>query len=139
MSDKEIAELEKQLLLLQIDFNRRASNITSQLREIRDRNNTSSDRTETDNEEANTSLDTFEDAQEEHQSRDISDRTIETNRIEIGDWVKVVNDYRYNQKNKVGKVKKFNKHRDRLWLETKSGEVIQRAPWNVVKTIEPST
>ena len=133
MSDKEIAELEKQLLHLQIDFNRRASVITSQLREIRQRN-IESDWITTDIREVDNSQEQFEDAQEEHLTTNISDRTY---RIEVGDWVKVTNSYRYSQKNKVGKVYKFNKNRDRLWLETKSGEIIQRAPWNVVKTTEP--
>ena len=44
MSEKQIAELEKELLKLRIDFDRRTAEITNKLREIR-QNNTQSDRT----------------------------------------------------------------------------------------------
>jgi hypothetical protein len=124
MSDDEIKQLEKELQNLQLDFNHRANRITKRLQTLRRRNST---QLEHSNESAE---DTFEDAQQEEEQTDDS-------RIRIGDWVKITNNYRYLEKGVVGKVYKFNKSRDRLWLQKLDGTSHQRAPWNVIKTKAP--
>ena len=118
MSDKEIEALEQELANLQVEFNRRVNQITRKLQFIRQRKqNTAHSETE-DMEEV------FEDAQEEQES---------TGLIRKGDWVKIINNYRYREKGVIGKVYKFNKSADRLWLRDTQDISYQQAPWNVTK------
>ena len=131
MSEREIENLKLKLAKLQLDFNKQANDITNQLKEIRKRqsieNQSRVTRTVTEEE-------VFSDAEEEQID---NSNDIYTTDIVIGDWVKITNDYKYIDKGKIGQVYKFNTKRDRLWLKTKKGEKIQRAPWNVETVNEP--
>ena len=131
MSNKEIENLEQKLSKLQLDFNKQADEITNQLQSIRRRQSQQSKAKET---ETLSEEEVYEDARAEQPSTSLE---VETT-IKLGDWVVVTNDYKYIEKGKIGIVYKFNKKKDRLWLRTKQGENIQRAPWNVAITQEPS-
>ena len=130
MSNKEIENLEQKLSKLQLDFNKQADEITNQLQSIRRRQSQQSKAKET---ETLSEEEVYEDARAEQPST-----SSEAETIKLGDWVVVTNDYKYIEKGKIGIVYKFNKKKDRLWLRTKQGENIQRAPWNVAITQEPS-
>ena len=131
MSKKEIENLEVKLAKLQLDFNKQADEITNSLKLIRNRQSLE---TQSKDIQTGSEGEVYSDAQEEQTSNNDDSHTTD---IVIGDWVQVTNDYKYIDKGKIGIVYKFNKKRDRLWLRTKKGENIQRAPWNVRIVNEP--
>ena len=142
MSEEEIANLENQLLKLQLDFNRKTTEITNQLKKIRRRESKKRAQVA---ERTTEQQEVFEDAQEELGSASVSLNTHSTltenthRPLQIGDWVKVINNYRPSQFGAVGKIYKFNKLRDRVYFRTLQGENIEQAPGNVTRVRDPTT
>ena len=135
MSQREIDELALTLQRLRIEFNSRANEITNRIEVLR--RHSANGRADAIEHRTNQSTeDIFVDAQEEQQQNDSSNDT--STIIKIGDWVEIINEYRYIEKGKIGKVYKFNKNRDRVWFRSKRGDSYQRAPWNVRKVKEPN-
>ena len=122
MSDREIEELQRDLEQLKIDFNRKAERITTRLAEIRRRSVDQSARNDADNTEG------FFDS-----TAEVDAEPPKSNKLKIGDYAKIINDYRFNEKGIVGKVEKFNRPGTRVWIKDEKGEIYIRAPQNLRK------
>ena len=120
MSDREIAELQRQLRNLTIEFQRRTNEINTQLTSIRNRQEQEERRA----------------AEERRVTEGIeSDEESECGGFVRGNIVRITNSYK-GCKGIVGEVKFWNRTKDRITIVDAKGKPYLRAPWNL-ELVEP--